>query len=204
MEVAIALMWPGVPVTDCAIIRPCLSNTPQASSWLSRTIVLKAVLVRTFCCSLATERSRFQMSSSFTESSNVSCIRELHDHIEVLVHTGLSSAPDHQSRLAFLDNRRTTETSARGQCVAIKNRSFHIVPTLREIGRTRALDRPILARIWDSFVKVHLWRRSADNHTPVNHLERYVRTSARIQRLVNILEASHQLRDSRSVQGVFR
>src|SRR3990172_11288791 len=41
---------------------------PQARSWLSRTMVLKAVRMSASCCSLATERKRFQITSSVTGS----------------------------------------------------------------------------------------------------------------------------------------
>ena len=59
---------PGVPVSDCAIIWPRVSKTPQARSCDSRTTVLKAVRISAACCSLATERSRFQSTSSVTGS----------------------------------------------------------------------------------------------------------------------------------------
>ena len=63
-----ALIWPGVPLIDCAIIRPLVSNMPQARSWLSRTMVLKAVRMSASCCSLATDRKRFQITSRVTGS----------------------------------------------------------------------------------------------------------------------------------------
>src|SRR5262245_57156295 len=62
------LMWPGVPVSDWAIIWPRVSKTPQARSCDSRTTVLKAVRINAACCSLATERSRFQSTSRVTGS----------------------------------------------------------------------------------------------------------------------------------------
>src|SRR5215207_4765542 len=53
-----ALIWPGVPVSDWAIMRPRASNTPQARSCVSRTTVLKAVRISATCCSLTTAISR--------------------------------------------------------------------------------------------------------------------------------------------------
>ena len=61
--VAIALMWPGVPVSDWATMLPRMSKTPQARSWDSRTMVLNAVRIRAACCSLHTESRRFQSTS---------------------------------------------------------------------------------------------------------------------------------------------
>ncbi len=63
IEVAMALICPGVPLSDCAIIRPLVSKSPQAKSWLSRTIVLNAVRMSVSCCSLATDMKRFQITS---------------------------------------------------------------------------------------------------------------------------------------------
>ena len=68
IDVAMALIWPGVPLIDCEIIRPLVSNMPQAKSWLSRTMVLKAVRISASCCSLATDRKRFQITSRVTGS----------------------------------------------------------------------------------------------------------------------------------------
>ena len=59
-EAAMVLMWPGVPVTACANMRPRRSNTPAEMSPASRADVLKAVRTRVWPCSSTTERSRFQ------------------------------------------------------------------------------------------------------------------------------------------------
>ena len=60
MQVAMALMWPGVPVTAWAIILPRASKTPADRSPASRTIEVKLVRISAAACSLTTETSRFQ------------------------------------------------------------------------------------------------------------------------------------------------
>src|SRR6266568_8765783 len=64
-----ALMCPGVPVSDWAIIEPCVSKTPQARSCDSRTTVLKAVRINVTCCSFTTESKRFHSTSRVIGSS---------------------------------------------------------------------------------------------------------------------------------------
>ena len=56
--VAIALMWPGVPLWDWPSIRPARSKTPHARSSDSRTIVENAVRTSVACCSSRIEASR--------------------------------------------------------------------------------------------------------------------------------------------------
>src|SRR5262245_36251580 len=109
MEVAIALMCPGVPVIDWAIIQPWVSNMPQARSWLSRTIMLKAVRIRVSCCSLATASSRLQSTSKVTGSITVSFIGETHDHIQSLVDPGAPSLSDNERCFTLLHDCRTGE-----------------------------------------------------------------------------------------------
>ena len=58
---AIELTWPGVPVTACASMRPCRSNTPAERSPHSRTIGENAVRISTCACSSTTAMSRFHM-----------------------------------------------------------------------------------------------------------------------------------------------
>jgi hypothetical protein len=60
-EAAMALTWPGVPVTAWASMRPSRSNTPAERSPASRTEVEKAVRIRVWACSSTTEISRFHM-----------------------------------------------------------------------------------------------------------------------------------------------
>ena len=58
---AIELTWPGVPVTACASMRPCRSNTPAERSPHSRTIGENAVRISVCACSSTTAISRFHM-----------------------------------------------------------------------------------------------------------------------------------------------
>ena len=67
--VAIALMWPGVPLRDWRIMFPALSNTPQARSSDSRTIVLKAVVTSVACCSSRIDSRRLEASPTTSGSS---------------------------------------------------------------------------------------------------------------------------------------
>src|SRR5258706_13823308 len=112
-------MWPGVPLIDCAIIRPLVSNTPQAKSWLSRTIVLKAVRMSASCCSLATESSRFQITSSATGSIPLLAIGDLHDDVQVPAHPAAPPGADDRRRFAPLQDRRPPDSCpARGRAQA--------------------------------------------------------------------------------------
>src|SRR6476620_3031380 len=63
MQVAIELMWPGVPVTAWAIMLPRRSKTPAERSPDSRTTVVKLVRIKAAACSLTTAISRFQRTS---------------------------------------------------------------------------------------------------------------------------------------------
>src|SRR6476620_7316513 len=63
MQVAIELMWPGVPVTAWAIMLPRRSKTPAERSPDSRTTVVNEVRIRAAACSLTTAISRFQRTS---------------------------------------------------------------------------------------------------------------------------------------------
>ena len=67
--VAIALMWPGVPLCDWPSMRPARSKTPQARSSDSRTIVLKAVRTSVACCSSRIEARRPAAIPTVTGSS---------------------------------------------------------------------------------------------------------------------------------------
>ena len=62
--VAIALMWPGVPVSDCATMKPRESKTPHARSSDSRTTVENAVRISAACCSFTIDTSRFASTST--------------------------------------------------------------------------------------------------------------------------------------------
>ena len=68
MARAIELMWPGVPVTACATMKPRRSKTPAERSPASRTIDVNDVRWSAAACSLTTPISRFQQMSSVTGS----------------------------------------------------------------------------------------------------------------------------------------
>src|SRR5215210_478842 len=123
-------MCPGVPVSDCAIIWPRVSNTPQARSCDSRTTVLKAVRISAACCSLATERSRFQRTSSVTGSrvvsvtvsdwsvSAVSAVMgsfDLHGEVSLVIDRHRRAGADDGGRFALLDDGGPSERRARAQ-----------------------------------------------------------------------------------------
>ena len=67
--VAIALMWPGVPLCDWPSIRPARSKTPHARSSDSRTIVENAVRTSVACCSSRIEARRPAAIPTVTGSS---------------------------------------------------------------------------------------------------------------------------------------
>ena len=125
IDVAMALICPGVPLSDCAIIRPLVSNKPQAKSWLSRTIVLKAVRMSVSCCSLATDMKRFQITSSVTGSIALFSIAQLHDNVQSIIHPRMPAPADDQRRFALLDNRRSGELHARLERIAIVDQGFN-------------------------------------------------------------------------------
>src|ERR687895_1119805 len=133
-----ALIWPGVPLIDCAIMRPSMSNIPQARSWLSRTMVLKAVRINASCCSLATDNNRFQTTSKVTGSMTSLFIGKLHDHIEPFVHASVAVSAHDQSRFALLDNGRSMELHSGPTRIAIINRNFHETTALGKERGTRA------------------------------------------------------------------
>src|SRR5215210_6334060 len=144
--VAIGLICPGVPVSDCAIIWPRVSKTPQARSCDSRTTVLKAVRISAACCSLATERSRFQRTSSVTGSRvvavtgsacDVSAVMrslDLYCEISFAIDRDRRPRADDGRRFALLDDRGANERRPRSQPVAIVDRNVGHPTLLRHIG----------------------------------------------------------------------
>src|SRR3954447_1434362 len=129
-------MCPGVPVSDCAIICPRVSKTPQARSCDSRTTVLKAVRISAACCSLATERSRFQSTSRVTGSrvvaviwsrSDVSAIMrslDLHSEIALIIDRNHGAGSDDGGGFTLLDDGGPNKRRARSQPVAVVDRNF--------------------------------------------------------------------------------
>ena len=68
MASAMELMWPGVPVTACATMKPRRSKTPAERSPASRTMEVNDVRMRAAACSLTTPTSRLQQMSRVTGS----------------------------------------------------------------------------------------------------------------------------------------
>src|SRR5688572_15824288 len=141
IEVAMALIWPGVPLSDCAIMRPLVSNRPQAKSWLSRTIVLNAVRISASCCSFATDMKRFQITSNVTGSIALCFIAQLRDNVETFIDLRTSAHADDQGRLALLDNRRTVKLHSGFERVTVIDRGVNKAAVFRKICRARAFAR---------------------------------------------------------------
>src|ERR1051325_3204610 len=119
IHVAIALMWPGVPVSDWATILPRVSKTPQARSCDSRTTVEKAVRMSAACCSLVTDSSRLHRTSSAIGSIVVFDV-EVAEVIDVDPCVGA----DDGRGFALFDDRRPAQLNARVQQIAIVNRCW--------------------------------------------------------------------------------
>src|SRR3989338_2783594 len=219
IEVAMALMWPGVPLTDWAIILPLVSNIPQARSWLSRTIVLKAVRISASCCSVATERRRFQMTSRVTASSacpepdrRALLIGELHDDVEPVVDPAAPAGADDQSGFALFDNGRPGKRKTRSQGVAVIHRRLHIASVLGKIGRARAFRGEPQGRTFPALaarggggqMKIHLRLGAAGDHAPVDHLDRDIRTVTAVERPVDFLKGRVDPRQMPLAQNAVR
>src|SRR5262245_35281290 len=126
-----ALIWPGVPVSDWAIIDPRVSKIPHARSWVSRTTVLNAVRIRVTCCSLATDNRRFQRISSAMVSSAMS-----HHELAPVIDPALGARTDHDGRLPFFDNRGSVEGVTGTQSITVIDRDLDEAVGLGEVRRT--------------------------------------------------------------------
>ena len=117
--IARLLMWPGVPVTAWATMRPRRSNTALARSPASRTIGLNAARWSARACSLTVAiRLCQQISSSI--GSNVRVMTRLlrradaagGDDAAVGADLDVPAGSDHRGRLAFFDDGRPVEPAA--------------------------------------------------------------------------------------------
>src|SRR5262245_43915526 len=181
-------MCPGVPLSDCAIIRPLVSNKPQARSWLSRTMVLNAVRMSASCCSLATDKKRLQMTSKVTGSIALLSIAQLHDHIEAIVHAGAPSHADDQCRLVFLHDGRSGECHPRLARVAMIPRRVDKTLLFGKVSGPRAFARIAPASCIARQLEIHFRPRSTRNHAPVDDFQGHVRPFATIECLVRLFE----------------
>src|SRR5215218_28366 len=148
-------MCPGVPVSDCAIIWARVSKTPQARSCDSRTTVLNAVRISAACCSLATERSRFQSTSNVTGSRvvavaglcsacDVSVVMrslDLHGHVSFGIDRNHRTWADDGGRFALLDDGGTGEGRTGSQPVAIVDWNVGHPALFGHVGSARAFAR---------------------------------------------------------------
>src|SRR5258707_3567204 len=109
MQVAIELIWPGVPVTACAIMLPRGSKTPAERSPDSRTTVVKDVRISAVACSLTTAISRFQSTSSVIGSMprrvsiTLRFSLQYDDQIAIAIDRDLPAADD-RGRFSLLDH----------------------------------------------------------------------------------------------------
>src|SRR6266545_1035037 len=188
IEVAMALIWPGVPLSDWAIILPLVSNIPHARSWLSRTIVLKAVRMSASCCSLATERKRFQITSRATGSIVLVSMGQLHDHIESFIHPRPSAHANDQSRLPFFDDRRAVKVHPRRQRISVVENGIDVPPVFGEIGRARTLAFFGMMRRLARQLEIHCRWRSACHHTPVDYLQGHIGSFSSVQGSIRLFE----------------
>src|SRR5215471_11421108 len=114
-------------------MRPLVSNRPHARSWLSRTMVLKAVRISASCCSLATDKNRFQMTSNVTASIALVSIDKLHHHVEPFIDACMPAGTYDQCRFALFDNRWAGELLAGYQGGAIIYASVNIAAALGKV-----------------------------------------------------------------------
>src|SRR5579871_5284669 len=133
MPVAMELMCPGVPVTDCAIMRPPRSNTAAERSSASRTMGVNAVRISAAACSLVTEMSRCQRTCTTTGSRRSAIVlpsrgrlrqarRQVDDHVERLVDPRPSARSYDDRGFPLLDDRRALHRRARGQLISVEYR----------------------------------------------------------------------------------
>src|SRR5262245_7178632 len=194
IEVAIAFMCPGVPLIDCAIIRPRVSKMPQARSWLSRTIVLNAVRMSASCCSLATDRRRFQTTSKVTGSIALPSIAKLHYNIKIFVYSSATARTHDQGRLAFLDNCRPSKLQPRFEGISIVHRSLDESARLRKIGAARPFSSIPLVGSTPGQLQIRFRSRSARYQSPVDDLQCHIGPLASVEATISFFELRSDLR----------
>src|SRR6185437_15941540 len=116
------LTWPGVPVTACASIRPCRSNTPAERSPASRTDVENAVRSMVCACSSTTAISRFHMiwvwicaSAALGRATMTSNLPAGQCNITELVELRLEQRTDDCGGVVLGNHRRAGDPGARRQ-----------------------------------------------------------------------------------------
>src|SRR4029077_21181297 len=151
-------------------------------------MVLKAVRISASCCSLATDRNRFQMTSKVTASIALVSIDKLHHYIEPFIDAGASPGTDNQRRFAFFDNRRSGELLARLQSGAIIHGSIYIAAVLGKVRAPGPLARARLERFFARKFQIHSWSRTARHYAPVNNLQRHVRPFSSVKTLISFFK----------------
>src|SRR6266508_396635 len=169
-------------------MRPFVSNMPHARSWLSRTIVLKAVRISASCCSLATERKRFQITSSVTGSMVLVPMGQLHDDIESFIHPCATAHANDQSRLLFLDDRRAVKFHSRSESVSVVDNSIDVTPVFGQIGQARTLACFGMMRCLTRQFEIHFRPRTTCHHTPVDYFQGYIGSLSPVQGSIRLLE----------------
>src|ERR1043166_4867639 len=100
-------------------------------------MVLNAVRISASCCSLATDKNRFQITSKVTGSMALAFISELYNNIVSLIYSRPATGTHHERRLALFNNRRSVEVVTRFKGGALVNRRFHIATLLRKVSPDR-------------------------------------------------------------------
>src|SRR5688572_32732825 len=188
MDDAMALMWPGVPLIDCAIMRPFVSNMPQAKSWLSRTIVLKAVLMSASCCSLATERKRFQITSKVTGSIASLFIGKFHDDVQTRINMSPASRADHDRGFALLDTAGTLQFRARLERISVIDGGLHVSAALGKKGTPSSLSRAACPGWVLRQLDARCRSRTTGNNPPIDQFQRHFRSFTAVKPAVSRLE----------------
>src|SRR5262245_52015109 len=187
-------MCPGVPLIDWAIIRPRVSKIPQARSWLSRTIVLNAVRIRASCCSLATDKRRFQTTSKVTGSIALSSIMQLHYNIKIFVYPSATARAHDQGRLALLDNCRPSKLQPQFESVSIVHRSLDESARLGKISASRPFSSCPLIGSVPRQLQTHFGSGSARYHPPVDDLQCHVGSLASVETTISFFKLRSDLR----------
>src|SRR5262249_7202142 len=138
MPVAIELMWPGVPVTAWATIRPRRSKTPAERSPDSRTMEVNDERMSAAACSLTVAMSRVHRMSSVACSMSAAPLRE---HVRSVVDSDPGGRAHDDRRFALLDARRPLEGGARAERVAIVDGDVRVPVRVRQVDAADTLPR---------------------------------------------------------------
>src|SRR5438093_1245939 len=116
------------------------------------------------------------MTSKVTGSMISLFIGKLYDNIESFIYSHSSTRADNQSRLALFNDCGVVELQLRLQNITIINRYIDIPPHFREVSPAGALARIPTAGSSMNQLQLQLQSRSTYNDTPVDHLQKHIRT----------------------------